>query len=278
MSRKPMWAKSRRWLSALVIILLGVSLWLNYWLTFKVLDYKGRLFLAHEFPDTEGVKVEKDSRQLVWMAGDSRIASWPLQDTASRRYINRGISGYTARETLERFRRDIAAGSRPDVLVIQAGINDVLSAGYNRRSRLPSAAIKHQPDRPDAKAIIARCIAELMTLAEEGRRAGCHVVILTIFPPGPYDVRDWFFWDAALERSVTEVNEALLPLAGPSISVIDTLPLLAAGGRTLPRYSVDSLHLNSAGYEKLFSALDPVLTKLQPPDRTSPQSPPPPVP
>jgi lysophospholipase L1-like esterase len=254
--------KWRRWRRAAIlslVLLLGFSIWLNVQLVFKVLDYKGRLFIAREFPDATPYKAEPDGRHLVWLAGDSRVEAWSMPDTEKRRFVNRGVSGFTARQTLDTFRADIATGSRPDVLVVQAGINDVLSAGYNRPSRLPAIALEHQPHRPGPDAIIAQCLADLQSLTEEGRRAGCRVVLLTVFPPGPYSLRDRFFWDAELESQVTALNAGLQSFAGPSVTILDTVPLLTADGRTKSAYSNDSLHLNASGYEVLSRALLEIL-------------------
>ena len=54
----------------LLAVLLGASLWLNGWLVLKVLDYKGRVLLAREFPGSASLFVPKDNRRLVW---DRRI-------------------------------------------------------------------------------------------------------------------------------------------------------------------------------------------------------------
>ena len=260
-----------RWIYVLLpAVVLGASFWLNGWLILKVLDYKGRLLLAREFPDQIPLNVPRDARQLVWLAGDSRIAAWPLSDTVFRRFVNRGVSGFTARETLDRFQADLAAGSRPDVIVIQAGINDVLSAGYNRPSRLPGAASDALPGRPGPQQIMERCAADLKTMVQTAANAGGHVILLTVFPPGPLDFRDRFFWSAELDDCVAGLNESLRRLACPSVSVLDAATLLSDSGRTKKEHSLDTLHLNSRGYELLTGALETALSTTVPPKSPAP--------
>ena len=248
----------------LLLLLLSASAWLNGWLTLKVLDYKGRVFLAREFPDDTPLYVARDGRQLVWLTGDSRVASWTLADTPDRRFVNRGASGFTARETLDRFRGDLAAGSKPDVVVIQSGINDVLSAGYNRPSRLPGTALRFQPTRPGPEQIMAQCANDLRDLVAAAVAAGGHVILLTVFPPGPPGIRDRFFWDAELRGFVTGLNESLEGLAGRSVTVLNAAGLLSSNDLTRKEYSADVLHLNGDGYAVLSAALEVELARLTP--------------
>lgn len=249
--------QSRRTWILLLSSLLLASLAGNVWLTLKVMDYKGRLLLAREFPDPAPLRVEKDGRTLAWLAGDSRIKALRLPETPARKVVNRGSGGFTVRETLDRFRADLAAGSRPDVLIIQAGINDVLSAGYNRPSRLtPASAPRPAPER-----IMEECLASLKKLVTASREAGCRVILLTVFPPGPYSLRDRLFWTGELEARVTQLNDGLRRLSGAGVTILDAAALLAPDGRTKAEYSLDALHLNAAGYAVLTAALESELAK-----------------
>lgn len=252
----------RSWIPPL-LLLLAASLVANVWLTRRVLDYKGRLFVARQFPDDVPLLVQKDARQLVWLSGDSRVAAWSLPDTPNRRFINRGVSGFTARQVLDRLRADLASGTRPDVVVLQAGINDVLSAGYNRPSRVA-------PPRPAPEEIMQQCSVDLRRAVQVARDAGSQVILLTVFPPGPYGWRDWFFWDATLEAKVPELNDSLRALSGPGVALLDSAALLAPGGRTRAEYSADSLHLNLRGYAVLTDALERTLSELAPISTPSP--------
>jgi lysophospholipase L1-like esterase len=251
---------NRRAVLCLAGLLMAASLGLNGWLILKVLDYKGRLLLAREFPDDDALNVPKDSRAVIWMAGDSRIAAWVFPDTRSRRVVNRGVNGFTARETLDRYRADLAAGSRPDVTVIQAGINDVASAGYNRPSRLPPSAFTGWPDRPGPDRIMEQCAADMRLLVRAATDAGSRVVLLTVFPPGPLELRDLFFWSEELDARVAGLNESLRSLVGPAVTVLDAATLLSDGARTKNEYSLDTLHLNAAGYAVLTNALEAALS------------------
>jgi lysophospholipase L1-like esterase len=247
----------------LLLLFLAGSIWLNGWLALKVMDYKGRLFLAHEFPDESTATILNDPKRLdVWLVGDSRIAAWTIQDTATFRFVNRGVSGFTAKDALARLKLDLAGGSRPDVVVIQAGINDVLSAGYNRPSRLPVMGIRSVPNRPSPDEILEGCALALQQIVDISTAAGASVVLLKVFPPGPKDWRDVFFWDEELHRQLDTLNSRISQIQGNRLSTVDPASALATGGRTLDAYSANSIHLNEKGYEILDMVLASELAKI----------------
>jgi lysophospholipase L1-like esterase len=243
---------------------LVASVSLNVWLTMKVMDYKGRLFLARQFPDDVGARIEPDSRSTILLVGDSRIHQWSLPDTPKRRHVNRGVSGYTAREALTRLRLDLAAAPKLDAIVIQVGVNDILSAGYNRRSRLPSSSLEGAEGRPEPAQIMESALQNLRILVEEARRAAPRVFVFSLFPTGPIGYRDLFFWDAEMEAHLAQMNTGIKGLADGAVEIVDTEPLLATpdSGRGNPENYTDAYHLNARGYQILTQALDSRLGNL----------------
>ena len=62
--------------------------------------------------------------------GDSRIARWPTAALDDRwEVVNRGIAGETAAQLKQRFAAD-ALALKPDSLVIETGINDLVAASF----------------------------------------------------------------------------------------------------------------------------------------------------
>ncbi len=247
-----------------LLILLGSSGILNVWLILKVLDYKGRVFLARQFSDPAPLPMVVDERPQLWMIGDSRAQAWLPRDTPQRRVINRGISGFTIKDTLEQLRADLASGHKPSTIVIQVGINDILSVGYNRPSRLPSSAFNGWPDRPGPAVIMGQAFRDLESLVKMSLESNRRVVISPIFPPGPLGIRDRFFWSSELDSWLAEMNHRILSLGDTGVVICDCSAVLSPGGRVAAAYSGDALHLNAAGYKLLTAELENILSKTNP--------------
>ncbi len=248
----------------LILILLGSSGAVNVWLILKVLDYKGRVFLARQFPDPVPIPVVVDERSQLWLIGDSRVQAWFPGDTPERKVINRGISGFTVKDTLEQLRSDLSSGHKPSTIVIQVGINDILSAGYNRPSRLPAGAFNGWPDRPGPAAIMGEAFRNLEALVNISLKSQRRVVIFTVFPPGPLGLRDRFFWSSEMDEWLAELNQKIIALKDKGILVCDSSSAISQAGRVKSVYSKDALHLNAAGYEVLTAELESILSHSNP--------------
>lgn len=186
-------------------------------------------------------------RRLVFY-GDSRAALWPAPAVTGWTVINRGIGAQTTAQVALRFDQHLAP-LRPDVVVLQAGINDLKT--------LPLF-----PERRDA--IIAACLANLRGLIAQTQELGAVVVVTTIFPVGQPPPERWIFWSDDIAQAVAAVNADLRALAGGRVLVLDAYALLAgADGLIRPQYSADELHLNAAGYESLNRALAELLQTVE---------------
>ncbi len=135
--------------------------------------------------------------------------------------INEGVSGETTADILERMDRSVYA-YEPDVLVLLAGVNDILSG-------VPDDAVT-----AGLEAIIAGIREHLPETA---------VLVQSIYPVAEGDD----LWYTGHIRAVNERLEELA--AGYGCRYVDVYgALCAADGRLDSRYSDDGLHPNDAGY------------------------------
>lgn len=179
--------------------------------------------------------------------GDSRIEMWGgLPSVPGAAAVNRGCGGETTAQLLLRLERDVIALA-PRVVVIQAGINDLKEIGLFR-----------DRERPIAEG----CMDRLDTLVARLRARDIEVVALTVFPVGRIPLARRTIWSDRTRAAVAAVNDHLRAIAGPGVTVVDCDPLLAKGDRLDPRYELDALHLNAAGYRALDGLLTPVLTRV----------------
>lgn len=205
---------------------------------------------------TRAARFERLNRELappdsvtarVVFFGDSRIEQWGgLPDVPGTEPVNRGCGGETTAQLLLRLERDVIALA-PRAVVLQAGINDLKEIGlFPARER----------------EIIEGCMDRLDTLVARLRARDIEVVMLTVFPVGKVPLTRRPIWSDRTRGAVTQVNDHLRAIAGPGVTVVDCDPLLGRGGRIDPRYELDTLHLNPAGYVALDGLLRPVLARL----------------
>jgi lysophospholipase L1-like esterase len=190
----------------------------------------------------------KGSKPRVVLIGDSRIAQWPGAVLSSTfEIINRGIGGETAAQLTQRFNAD-AIALEPDVIVIQAGVNDLVAASLMV---------------PDKGREVARKTAEtLRQLAGRGAAGDRRVLISTVIAPAKPDLFRRPVWSGSLSDLVADVNADLKATRWPDgASLIDlSSALVINDGKTLAEeFRYDTLHLNTAGYQRLTELLMPRL-------------------
>ena len=169
-------------LVGLLLIALLVSLALNYALYKQGkryysdlnavrLDPLGLSYYGDAAPPESGLP-------LVVFYGDSRAASWPSADLGQLELVNRGIPAQTSAQVLGRFDYDIKP-LRPEVILIQVGIND----------------LKTIPLFPeDRQAIVADCEENIQRIVEKSTDLGARVILTTIFPAGEVPLERKLFW------------------------------------------------------------------------------------
>jgi lysophospholipase L1-like esterase len=188
----------------------------------------------------------------VLLLGDSRVAEWPSLP-ANFYTINAGIPSETTTQVLRRAPA-IFESEKPDVVVIQAGINDLKAIGVS-----PADAV-------EIKTNCLRNLSELVALSRE-RRA--KVILTLILPSGKIPLVRRLFWSEEVNRAVAEVNQQLSNLYGgqPGIAILDLGKVLAdrsSATSSLDAYR-DALHLKPEAYQKLQMALLSLLEQPHPP-------------
>lgn len=140
--------------------------------------------------------------------------------------VNRGISGETSSQVLERLSTAI---SRPVAIVLLIGTND-LSVGT---------------PRPRVADSVAHILDEIQRLAP-----GVPVILQSVMPRG-----------ARLAAEVRDLNTRYKALADtrPEVAYLDLWPALADGDAMCSDFSFDRVHLNGAGYRAWVSVLRPAL-------------------
>jgi lysophospholipase L1-like esterase len=179
----------------------------------------------------------------VMLLGDSRMAQWGLPELRHWRVVNAGMGGLTtgqvrlaAPELLEKY--------RPDVIVLQAGINDLKFLGL----------------RPELiSTVVSLATSNLTAIVSAGARRNCQVIVLETWPAGQPDWARRLVWNAAIPASVNQLNAELRKLNAPGqgIRVVD---LFGEAGLEpgLESYR-DTLHFTPETYQRLTPALQKAL-------------------
>lgn len=176
-------------------------------------------------------------RPTIVLIGDSRMRAMicsALQ--AEWEVLNRGVSGETSAQMLLRFQSD-AINLRPDLIVIQSGINDLV-AGMGAKDR--------------RKAITANTISNLKNAAAQAAASGSKVILLTVIPPARPEPLRRLVWDESIRDEVAFVNRALSAWGRPEgVSVLNLSEVFGSEFTLSHEFALDTLHLNDAGNEKL---------------------------
>jgi lysophospholipase L1-like esterase len=236
----------------LLVALLVVSVGLNLVLYQQGRDYYLQLTSVrldplglNAYPTTQSL-IANSARPIIVFFGDSRAADWTAPAGITGTVLNRGIGNETSMQALGRFAGHVSP-LKPDVIVIQIGIND----------------LKTIPLFPEQKeSIIANLKANVRHIVELSVRDGARVILTTIFPVGRVPLERRMFWSDDVAPAIKEVNQYLTSLASATVTVFDTARILANDeGIVNSGYSRDFLHLNAEGYEALNQELSRVINQ-----------------
>ncbi|HET9352176.1 MAG TPA: GDSL-type esterase/lipase family protein [Burkholderiales bacterium] len=177
----------------------------------------------------------------VVLYGDSRVQQWVPPRIAGATILNRGVGGQTSAQALGRLRYDVLP-LKPDVVVIQVGIND----------------LKTVPLFPEhAHEIIARCKSQIREMAQTVERSGAQVVLTTVLPVA----RPSFGKEhesGQIQAAVESVNTFILSQRREGFEVLDVAAMVAdERGNMASAFSKDELHLSRDGY----AAINPALVR-----------------
>lgn len=183
---------------------------------------------------------EGDGRIPVVFIGDSITWQWtrtgfhPEYFTAHG-YVNKGISGNTTSQMLERFQEDVVK-QNPRCVVIEGGTNDL------------------------AKATDDAILARLKQMAQLARAAGISVVLGSV-PPSNSFPKVPTFEPADRIISLNALIKAYA--AGQGIPYADYYAVLVDGEKGLKaEYQKDTIHPNAEGYKAMETVIQPILEQL----------------
>jgi lysophospholipase L1-like esterase len=242
----------------LLLGLLLASLILNYYLFRQGRHYYLQLNATRLDPlglsyyptDPDAQNSVNPALVRVVFFGDSRAASWPAPPGLDQfEFINQGIGAQTSEQVVLRFDYHVAP-LRPQILVVQVGINDLM---------------KTIPLFPERRAVIvARCQENVHQIVSRATELGATVILTTIFPLAEVPLERRPFWSGEVALAIEELNVYIRSLAGENVFVLDAFAILADdSGLARTAYSRDFLHLNATGYDALNDALAHVLMALQ---------------
>jgi lysophospholipase L1-like esterase len=242
-------------LNALVFITLGGSSFFNFLLYNQAKKYYFELNqtrldpLGLSYYPANSKEVPRAQPSLVVFFGDSRAASWTAPNISGYEFINRGIDAQTSVQTIDRFSYHVRP-LKPDVVIVQVGINDLKTIALFPERREP---------------IVANCQANIKRIIEESKNLGAVVIVTTIFPVGNVPLVRKPFWSDEIDRSIKEVNAYIATLADDQTIVFDAFSILSnSQGLMLEKYGADELHLNEQGYVILNEKLVQLINSIKP--------------
>lgn len=197
--------------------------------------------------------------------GDSRAFQWKAPEIDTFEFMNRGISGQTSAQVLERFEAHIT-DLKPKIIVLQVGINDLRMLPSNSQTR---------------EDIVRDCQDNIFQIVERANNLEANIIVTTIFPLGkgniPLRLRPFWHSISEIEQSINEVNEYIRTISDrptPSfqsrlnsisdqrIVVFDAYSLLNQEDPNKVKYYKDLLHLNRKGYQLLNQNLKSILNNI----------------
>jgi len=187
-------------------------------------------------PLSQGYTNVGEAAPTILLLGDSRVAEWPEFKLPGAQVVNGGVGGQTTAQlllhcgpTLDRI--------HPQVVVLQAGINDLKAIGLYPELR----------DR-----ITSTCRSNLLAVVEECERRRIRVLVMAVWPAGRVAGMRRLVWNKHIAEAVGETNHGLeQALANrPFVRWTDLFSRLdpkavAGGGVSLYR---DTLHLRPESY------------------------------
>lgn len=176
------------------------------------------------------------------------MAQWGLPDLGKWKVVNAGAPGFTTKQIRLRTAA-LLDQYHPDVVVLEAGINDLKYLGLHPKWHLGA---------------YLQALDNLKAITSEASQRHCKVIVLTIWPPAKPSLLRWFVWSQAVPKAVTKFNQALQGLASASngIRVVDLF--YQSGLKPNDEFYKDTLHLKPLAYERLTPLLQTELDRLEP--------------
>lgn len=194
---------------------------------------------SERFKGSDVAENKRTGKQLIVFFGDSRIKQWTsfLPDDAAYISLNRGIGGETTAQLKLRIQEDVVAHS-PNIVVIQAGINDLTTIGL-------------VPERSEEiKLQLKQNMQEMVSILLDH---DIKVVLTTIIPPAEPNLVRRIIWNSSIDDAVVELNQNLRSAyRDENVLVLDIYKALQdEHGEWQDGVNKDTLHLTARGYEKM---------------------------
>jgi lysophospholipase L1-like esterase len=175
----------------------------------------------------------------VMLLGDSRMAEWGLPELNHWRVVNAGAGGLTTGQ-IRLATPKLLDEIHPDLVVLQAGINDLKFLGLKPRMNA---------------AIVSLAASNLMVIVSECQKRHCRVIVLETWPTGQPDWLRRLVWNETVPASVNQFNTELRKLSAPEqgIRVVDLFG--EAGLKPGAGSYRDTLHFRPEVYRQLTPAL-----------------------
>lgn len=191
-------------------------------------------------------KISNKSASYLFL-GDSRIVQWEIPDSIipSNQLYNFGLDTQTSSQVLQRT-KDYFTSYQAHYVIIQVGINDLKTIGFF-------------PEHYEY--ITGLTIDNIKLLLQLCKKHHSIPIYMTIIPPGDVEYKRFLFWNKSVNKSVKEVNTAIVAYCETEkIKVFDASQLLSLDGFKIRKeYQKDCLHLNEKGYKLLNSKLNKMI-------------------
>ncbi|MDQ8203249.1 GDSL-type esterase/lipase family protein [Pelagicoccus sp. SDUM812003] len=238
-------------------IALGGSLIGNYFLFNKAIDFYTReaairidpIDLKRYAQENAEVSSREKQKPRIIVFGESRANMWRTaipENWGDVEIINRGIGGETTPQIKARLRSDVLALD-PDLVIMQMGDNDL-------------KAMAMMPERKSE--IEQQTYQNILQIARAIRNSGAEALITTIFPPAPIELLRTPLWSDEVNPAIDALNERLLALDEPAITVVDCDVFLRQGDYIKPEFAIDTLHMKPVGYQALNEGLEETVKGL----------------
>ena len=173
------------------------------------------------------------------LLGDSRIAEWGVPDIPGWHVFNGGVRQITSAQLALRC-RSILEQTRPQLVVIQVGINDLKLLGVH-------------PELDDL--VVSNCVANILATAGECRSHNARVIVTLVWPIGKVSLVRRLVWSDAVAPAIEETNARLQSrLSGrDGEEALDLFGRLTHGYSEKQRFGLyhNTLHLKPEIYARL---------------------------
>ncbi len=231
-----------------IILLAGIDQLANRF-RYLYIDYRHFRSLPIGISDATRAQPVADSRKAVFF-GDSRVETWaPLPALDGFDIINAGVVGETTVEMRRRWQTDVLR-LQPDIVVIQAGVNDLTAAATR--------------DIPEPDALSGRMLENMDFFLSQMDKQQIPVVLFSIIPTARFNLLRRYFWSPSLAQLVEDSNAELALLAAKhNAKWVDvTGEFLDTNKQPHAALFADTLHLTDAGYQVLNKTLLDAVNKL----------------